>query len=1629
MSTVNKALRPYFDDYEADKDYYEVLFRPSVAVQTRELNQIQSMFHEQIGRLGNHTFKEGSMVIPGETSYDLDLNYITLTLENYDAVVDQLVPEEVLVVSPTTGISAKVKLIEFPENGDPLSFYLEYLNASTNGEESRFSPGEGVQLATQQQQLIDIGVVLNEGVASKFTINDGVYYINKRFVLVREETVILDKYSNKPSKIVAIEYNEVVVTENEDGTLFDNAFGTTNFTAPGAHRIRVDTKLRVFDLDEQDNLPSNVVEIFRITNGEIQKRQIGSDYNILGDVLAQRTYEQSGNYTVRSFPISFDDLDSDDTKYLLNLGKGLAYVNGYRVESFSTLPIETDRARERAIINNSSISANLGYYIVVNDLNVLPDVSQLQEITFYDAVNTVPGTPPAGANVLGTARIRFIRSEGAGAYRFYLFNVRDTNENITTAFISQALSIHSSVGANAVSANLVESTLFNPIDNSLIFPLSVNFVASLNNELGQSDTSFTTVKQYSTSTDGNGRVTISAAPNENFVQQDPTFALACFLDDGTFMSVEGNYSLSGTPLGSVITVDFGSGNSGRPVRLNLQVAKQEVQQKVKTPSIGTFTGTLTNGQLKLAKADAYELISVKDSNDEDITNLFTLHPNKTASMYDISYVSTNATIVGDITVTFRYFAHSSGDYFGVDSYSSIPYEDIPVEGGTRLSDVLDFRPRINDAGTGFTGVGAIVGNIPTPFSIIRTDVDHYLARRDKVYVDTKGGFGVKKGVPSLNPTLPEDPSNAMVLYELYIPPYTFNVSDIQARKINNRRYTMRDIGRLEDRLANVEYYVSLNFLEQEAESKEIIDPVTGLNRFKNGFLTDAFVDHSVGDFSWDGYHVSVADEGELRPEFSLNAVDLEINELNSTNVVVNDGIVTLPYVEKSFIRQNKRSSTINVNPYAVYRWTGNIILTPHIDTWIDNYYTDPDVTYQVYNNGRLTQTWKSWQVNWTGSTTTSTSTTRKDQQSRGGVIRTTTTTTTTTRTNVDVVADKIIDTSVIPYMRSIDVEIFGMGHRPRSRAHFFFDGVNVNQYVRPQGNPNFGTPVICNEDGIFTAVFRIPNNNTLRFRTGDKILAVTDEPNNDIQRATSYSEATFTSSGVLNTRQRTIIATRQINTSTTTSVRNIQRDPIAQSFVVERDGGVFVTKINVFFSTKSDTTPIQLELREMNNGVPTQRIIPGGVAMLNPADVNVSSDGSVPTTFKFPHPVHLLDNNEYCFVLVSNSNMYHAHIAVLGELDTETNTYITEQPHSGVMFKSQNNSTWTEDQNADIQFEIFVAEFDTNVVGTLVLENKDLEKLQLNSNPISTTSGSSLVTIKRYMHNYVVGSLVEIEGALGGNGISDAALNKAHKVVSIDDPYSFTIDVNEEATETGVIGGPDVYVSNTIQASVLNPNIRCVELPGTGIEYWAQGTSGKSIDGLETPYTKMNYYQSVTNSEVNEINFPWLVTNAADEAENLNNNKSLSLNVLLATSNPNISPVIDLEGSNIIMPFALITNPEDKKLDGSNNFANYRTIVSGLKNPANALRVYFDAVRPDGSDLILSARFGNSSDEIETADWIELDAIVEDITGDLNEFRENEYSIEEVNDFTLYQLMIQMKSQSAVFYPIVKNLRVIALGT
>ena len=161
-------------------------------------------------------------------------------------------------------------------------------------------------------------------------------------------------------------------------------------------------------------------------------------------------------------------------------------------------------------------------------------------------------------------------------------------------------------------------------------------------------------------------------------------------------------------------------------------------------------------------------------------------------------------------------------------------------------------------------------------------------------------------------------------------------------------------------------------------------------------------------------------------------------------------------------------------------------------------------------------------------------------------------------------------------------------------------------------------------------------------------------------------------------------------------------DPLAQSFTTYNEA-TYISSIDLWFQTKPTAgAAVTLQIREMVNGFPGSKIVPGSTLTLNPADVNISSDASALTRFKFQDPVYLEANTDYCFVILAFSTEYEMWTSELGELDITTGNRIDRQPVLGSLFTSQNNVTWTPQQNFDLKFRINSCNFSSDGVNEFI---------------------------------------------------------------------------------------------------------------------------------------------------------------------------------------------------------------------------------------------------------------------------------------------------------------------------------------
>jgi hypothetical protein len=193
-------------------------------------------------------------------------------------------------------------------------------------------------------------------------------------------------------------------------------------------------------------------------------------------------------------------------------------------------------------------------------------------------------------------------------------------------------------------------------------------------------------------------------------------------------------------------------------------------------------------------------------------------------------------------------------------------------------------------------------------------------------------------------------------------------------------------------------------------------------------------------------------------------------------------------------------------------------------------------------------------------------------------------------------------------------------------------------------------------------------------------------------------------------------------------------DPLAQSFYVEPDSGIFVTSIDLYFYSRDPELPVTVQLRPMQLGQPTDQVYPFGEVVIDPKDVNISSDASLPTKVTFSSPVYLSGKQFHSLAILSNSSVYNVWISRLSEVEVSTTNLtedqqvlVTKQPLSGSLFKSQNGSTWTPSQFEDLKFKLYRANFVSD--GNINFYNPDLS---VGNNQVATLVKDSLeITSKK----------------------------------------------------------------------------------------------------------------------------------------------------------------------------------------------------------------------------------------------------------------------------------------------------------
>ena len=1257
---------PYWDDFNKDKNYLRVLFRPGYSVQARELTQLQTAIQAQIERFGNHFFKDGTKVMGGLGTINNKIAFVKIESSSqsytYQGEVysgneslylekdanDKYVLIGATIYGATNGLHAKIIDILPPDGAEPLVLYVEYQNsggttAANAGLVKAFAAQEYILMqkydpdtnAVTQRIAFkakpqEAGNINPTGFGTRVSVEEGVYYVNGCFVHTPAASIIASRYRQNPWCRVVYRVEENKVTPVDDTTLNDNALGTPNTGAPGAHRYQIALNLDVENWNpaQYDQLKDNFILVMTIEDGKV-RREGRTEYTEIMKTMAQRTYEESGNYVLNPFKIDIREYlntytngglytkiqiknaiagISTDTqaeayaanKLAVGLEPSIAYINGFRVELQSTAYTILKKSRSFKSLTNAFIDAGYGNYITVNTVVGLPDISNFSYVNLKDATG---GT----GNTIGTARVRSMERIGSSNnFKLYLFDITLTADKPITDVLSvantgstfTANTYYSVNGTPTAGAEVQEASSV-----SLLYKLPYDVIKST------ADLTYTVRQSFSaTITDGtpNDTIVLNPAIDGQYFMSENASDYIVAKNNGTIIvpdsvNVE---DVSGQNYNKV-TLYFGTGTVSTNTSATV-IASTQRSLAPKTKTLAANQTLAIASPNTVASASTYDSLGTVDvirikavhmsadfstaatTSDPDISDRYVLDTGQRDTYYDYSTLQLKAGVnppTGRLLVVFDKYTHgTSGDYFAVSSYPD--YEDIPTftssRGTVSLRDCLDFRPAIG----AFTYT-----KMSAPRPNITTDMAYYLGRVDKLCLDQYGNVKIKEGVPSLTPVAPPDIPDALTMYTIVVKPYTFGPQDISAKILDHRRYTMRDIGRIEKRVQKLEYYTALSLLEKETASKQILD-ADGVDRYKNGFVVDSFTSHGIGAVAHPDYSVAVDKvNGLIRPLFYEESVNLRLNTTLSENYRQTGPLVTLNYYSAPSIRQPFASYEQDVNPFSVNTWIGKIKLYPGTDQWNENHIA-PDVKIDAangaYDSLKFFSTpelatgtmWNYWETNWYG-TDRNNGTDTENMSSvpvgPGGIAPEyrNTTAQLTSGTSVGLApgtaesynADRAVEINVVPYIRSRKIYFRATNLKPNTKFYAFFDGANVGKYVRQEhvfpsyllaytgtsdaidptyinrNDPTFFqdyinytqhpvgyTELFSNEYGELAGSFVIPNNAQIKFRAGKRIFTLIDIGNGDRRLSSSYADIAYDARGQFVARpEPTVISPRPVD--------------------------------------------------------------------------------------------------------------------------------------------------------------------------------------------------------------------------------------------------------------------------------------------------------------------------------------------------------------------------------------------------------------------------------------------------------------------------------------------------------------------
>ena len=349
-----------------------------------------------------------------------------------------------------------------------------------------------------------------------------------------------------------------------------------------------------------------------------------------------------------------------------------------------------------------------------------------------------------------------------------------------------------------------------------------------------------------------------------------------------------------------------------------------------------YVSIIPSSNVSVYNSNAWSVIKT-----ETLSN-YVLDDGQRDSFYDhgsIKYIGATSGIPGNVLVAYSYFTHTGEGPLTAESYgSNVGYGQIPIYRSVtdgkpyNLRDCIDFRARRTDY-TIYQNYDTAV--VPISDVITEADVTYLIGRVDRLYVTNTlqnfrspyNCFQLEPGIASITPDNPVNNSDAskLSIATITVPPYARNSLDCIITYDDTKRYTMRDISKIEKLAINLDKQVKIHSIEI-ANLKGVITNDNGDSLLKSGILVEDFSTTDKGDIT-SGTFVCLIDTTNKDCYPGMNSTDIGLGTVLTNGISKVSGLISMPYQEEVFASQLEANSVVNPNPGGIDDGRGRVVIS------------------------------------------------------------------------------------------------------------------------------------------------------------------------------------------------------------------------------------------------------------------------------------------------------------------------------------------------------------------------------------------------------------------------------------------------------------------------------------------------------------------------------------------------------------------------------------------------------------------------------------------------------------------------------------------------------------------------------